>query len=261
MIKEFKISSKNFDEVGTNILNFWKDKNNKIVVLKSDTKDDQVRPFYENFCKKFGQMHLYGEDVNLGDRSSQRSDKSWMEVRFDPKIKNAYRHSTEAQPLHTDGSYIPEYPNATLMCCVSNSSDGGETIFLNSNDLIKNLEIEDNQLLENILQKEIIHERSGLKKIKKILYYDNDKNDYDLNWNYFCVSKNCNKDQKKMIENFYNYLNNSKILKKSLIKVKLLPGDAVVWKDHKVLHGRNSFKATMESERFLWKCAVHINEI
>jgi alpha-ketoglutarate-dependent taurine dioxygenase len=41
-------------------------------------------------------------------------------------------------------------------------------------------------------------------------------------------------------------------------EVKLRPGDAVVWKDERVLHGRNAFRATEASERFLWKCAVDV---
>ena len=48
-----------------------------------------------------------------------------MDVRYDSNIKDAYRHSSNPQPLHTDGSYNPDFPNATLMCCISNSASGG----------------------------------------------------------------------------------------------------------------------------------------
>jgi alpha-ketoglutarate-dependent taurine dioxygenase len=42
--------------------------------------------------------------------------------------------------------------------------------------------------------------------------------------------------------------------------VKLMPGDAVTWKDRELLHGRNAFVANQTSERFLWKCAIDIGQ-
>ena len=60
--------------------------------------------------------------------------------------------------------------------------------------------------------------------------------------------------RKKLIKDL-NYL-----IKEKTIAVKLLPGDAVTWKDNFVLHGRNSFVANNESERFIWKCSIDIGE-
>ena len=34
-------------------------------------------------------------------------------------------------------------------------------------------------------------------------------------------------------------------------------GDALVWKDSEVLHGRNGFIANKVSDRFIWKCAAN----
>jgi len=42
------------------------------------------------------------------------------------------------------------------------------------------------------------------------------------------------------------------------VPIKLAPGDAVVWKDERLLHGRNAFQADKMGERFLWKCAVDV---
>ena len=72
-----------------------------------------------------------------------------MEVRFDPQIKNAYRHSSSSQPLHTDGSYIKKYTNSTLMCCVKNNTRN-LTTFISGNDLFEILK-KNNDLLKNIL--------------------------------------------------------------------------------------------------------------
>ena len=92
-----------------------------------------------------------------------------MEVKFDPSIKNAYRHSSSSQPLHTDGSYVPEYPNSTLMCCKVNKTLGGETTFVESKKLLNLIKKKNKKLFDFLTTKKIIHERSGSIKVKKFL--------------------------------------------------------------------------------------------
>ena len=119
MIKVFELNKnltkKNLDEISR----AWKDKNNKVFYIKNRNLNKNIRNFYEKFGKRIGKLKYLAEDIKLGDRNNQRANKIWMEVKFDPSIKNAYRHSSSSQPLHTDGSYVPEYPNSTLMCCKS----------------------------------------------------------------------------------------------------------------------------------------------
>ena len=59
-------------------------------------------------------------------------------------------------------------------------------------------------------------------------------------------------------EAFFGYLRDSKRVREALVEVKLKPGDCVVWKDERVLHGRNAFLAQEIAERFLWKCALDV---
>ena len=182
-----------------------------------------------------------------------------MEVRFDPTFKDAYRHSSSEQPLHTDGSYIPNFPNATLMCCVANSKKGGETIFLDTKDLVDCLREDNKRLLTDLMSEKLMHERSGDERIEKVIdEYKKDK--YLVNFNYFCVSKKNNKKKLKMAREFFEYLCSSEKIKEKVKQVKLSPGDAITWKDRELLHGRNSFNATESSERFLWKCAVNLGD-
>ena len=179
-----------------------------------------------------------------------------MDVRYDSNIKDAYRHSSNPQPLHTDGSYNPDFPNATLMCCISNSASGGETIFLNLKKLVSILEEEDPELLNFLFTEEIIHQRTGYSQKKPILYNQNDK--LKINFNYYCISKDNLPRSLEFIEKFFYFLNNSEKLKKYIDPVKLNVGDAVFWKDSETLHGRNGFAPKKNSERFLWKAAINI---
>lgn len=257
MILEFNLNDESFTNTGENLLNAWNKDENKVFVLKSKKSGDDIRKFYEFFCSSFGELHKFAEDVKVGNRNNQRTNEVWMEVRFDPNFKDAYRHSSSEQPLHTDGSYIPNFPNATLMCCVANSKKGGETIFLDTKDLVQCLKKENIKLFNQLISEDLIHERSGDRRVEKVIE-ENKKNKYLVNFNYFCVSKENNEKKLKMAKNFYDFLCSSKKIKEKIKQVKLSPGDAVTWKDRELLHGRNSFSALESSERFLWKCAVNL---
>jgi hypothetical protein len=60
------------------------------------------------------------------------------------------------------------------------------------------------------------------------------------------------------IKEFQEFLLNSSSIQQATLGVKLSPGDSVFWRDNYCLHGRNSFVANEESERFIWKCAIDI---
>lgn len=256
MIKEFNFNKKNFQAVGAQLLEEWKKVSNKVMILRSEIQANEIRDFYENFCNKFGKLHYFAEDVSKGNRDNQRTGSAWMEVRYDPKIPDAYRHSANAQPMHTDGSYISNFPNASLMCCIANSDHGGETTFLAIEDLIKVLKDKKPDLLKKLESFDVMHERSGDKRQSKIIYKNN--NQYNINWNYYCVSEKNDREILEMKEEFFLFLQTSEEIDFAKKKVKLTPGDAVTWKDNEILHGRNSFSADSPSERFLWKCAVDI---
>jgi alpha-ketoglutarate-dependent taurine dioxygenase len=181
----------------------------------------------------------------------------WFEVRYDPKHPDAYRHSSNAQPLHTDGSYIPDYPTSTLLACVANAGEGGETTFIDSKEIVKIMETEQPDLLDFLLNNKVKHTRSGDTRIDPIIRVE--ENDVFVNYNFYCVDKSNSFEVLDNIDKFQNFLLNAESIKSSTIGVKLNPGDAVFWRDNYCLHGRNSFVANQESERFIWKCAIDIN--
>lgn len=256
MLKQYTINKKFNEKTSESILAAWMLEENKIFHLKNNEHQVNIRDFYEKVGNIIGNFKLLAEDVSLGDRSKQKANKIWMEVRYDSSIQNAYRHSSNPQPLHTDGSYIPDFPNASIMCCISNNASGGETIFLELNKLVKILEEDDPELLKFLFTEDILHERTGYKNKKKILYMDNKK--LKINFNYFCVSKKNSNQSLKNIKKFFDFINSSKKIKNSLLQIKLGVGEAVFWKDSEILHGRNSFIPKKDSDRFLWKAAIHI---
>lgn len=232
----------------------WKDDANKVFVLRAIEPIGDVRAFYEEHWPYLGRPEAFAEDAGVADRNEQRNGEFWSEVRYDPSYTDAYRHSANPQPLHTDGSYIPDYPNATLMVCVTNAGEGGETVFVSAEDLERVVADEDADLLEYFCKTPVPHARSGESRSEPVLREENGKK--LVNWNYYCVDRT--KSDEGRIEAFQRILIGSPKLRQHLLEVKLRPGDAVTWKDDEVLHGRNGFNASQTSERFLWKCAIDI---
>lgn len=256
MLKNIQLDI-NSPELGCqSLLNAWKNDAVKVVVVELSDNVKDVRAFYQNLFPLLGSAAALAEDATISDRHSQRTGDIWMEIRYDPKIKDAYRHSSEAQPLHTDGSYIPGFPNSSLLCCVTNAGEGGETVFVEAKWVYEALKQEAPELLSFLLDFNIPHARSGDLRDSKVLYLDG--NIWRVNWNYFCVDSRIDEEIKKKAEDFHQFLKDSSLIKSHLISVKLKPGQAVLWKDNEVLHGRNAFNATSESERFIWKCAFDV---
>jgi alpha-ketoglutarate-dependent taurine dioxygenase len=179
-----------------------------------------------------------------------------MEVRYDPSFPDAYRHSANAQPLHTDGSYIPNYSNSTLLACVANAGEGGETTFLDLPDLVSILERENPDLLRRLREVFVPHARSGDRRQSRVI--DGDGDSARIYWNYYCVAKDVDDAARSLADAFHSFLGSSPGVVSRTMPIKLLPGDAVLWRDDCLLHGRNAFNPTRESERFIWKCAFDV---
>lgn len=227
-----------------------------IVLIKASGVLADVRATYDALLPRIGTPHYLAEDVRAGSREMQRTGAIWMEVRYDPRFPDAYRHSPNAQPLHTDGSYIGSFPNAALLCCVHSAGQGGETVFITGEQLVGALQAERPDLLEALQTVTMPHARSGDRRLDTVIRREGEE--LLLNWNYYCVAPDCDATALELRERFAAFLRESPAVRAALVEVKLQPGDAVIWKDNRLLHGRNAFEAHEVSERFLWKCAVDV---
>jgi alpha-ketoglutarate-dependent taurine dioxygenase len=238
-----------------NVLDGWK-RHQVVHIQARSLRPEQVRAFYDELIPSIGTPHFLAEDVRAGGRTAQRTGELWMEVRYDPTFPDAYRHTANAQPLHTDGSYIRDFPNASLMCCVRNAGSGGETTFITAEDVVQALEKEDPALLRDLERIPMPHERSGDRRVHPVIRKESGV--YWVNWNYYCVAPDAPEEAVALRQRFFDYLKDSSAIAERTIPVKLHTGDAIVWKDDRLLHGRNAFQATAASERFLWKCCVDV---
>jgi alpha-ketoglutarate-dependent taurine dioxygenase len=256
MIHEIELTNSTAEQAFSQLQSAWADPKTKVVVFRAANEIADPRAFYDAHFALIGAPARLAEDVTVGDRQDQRTGEIWTEVRYDPKFPDAYRHSPNAQPLHTDGSYIPDFPNATLMACVANAGEGGETTFIDGDDVVSALKAEAPDLLGVLASRVIPHARTGDRRDEKVIDMRDDG--VWVNWNYYCVDSAVDSEGRVAADRFFEFLQSSPLIKQKTVAVKLAPGDAVTWKDRRILHGRNGFVAKKESERFLWKCAVDV---
>ena len=254
MLRTVTLDPSDLARTAASVLEAWRA--GLIVVVKASGAPPDVHSIYDALLPRIGTPHYLAEDARLGSREVQRTEALWMEVRYDPRFPQAYRHSPNAQPLHTDGAYIPTFPNATLMCCVASAKRGGETVFIAAEQLVDALQAERPDLLQSLRTVAMPHARSGDRRVHTVIRRE--RGQLLLNWNYYCVAPDCDASVLELRDRFAAFLRESPAVRAALVEVKLQPGDAVVWKDNRLLHGRNAFEAHEASERFLWKCAVDV---
>lgn len=242
--------------VAESLLNAWA--NARVVHFAEHPLPEVPMQYFNELVEALGTPHLLAEDATIENRGAQRIHQRWMEVRFDPAIPNAYRHSAAGQPLHTDGSYIASFPNATFMFCVSSARSGGETIFLDAEVLVSILGEKQPDLLKRLETIPVRHKRSGDSRESSVIRYK--RGGAIVNWNFFCIDATSSDEVMDLARQFMDFLNHDEDVERSLVSVSLQPGDAVFWRDDHVLHGRRPFEAESVSERFIWKCAVDIGK-
>lgn len=250
--------------VADRIKSVWK--TCKVIHISGPKPQGDLRDYYWKVLTGFGYPVPMAEDVSLGDRNRQRTGSYWTAVRYEPGIEDAYRHSPNAQPLHTDGSYCSGTgldhdlaPGAVpfgFLGCVSMSDDGGATTFVDGVDVIEALREEDPELLARVESVEVPHARSGDRRVHTIIRYEDGVP--KTNWNYYCVDQEASDEVKRLREDFFRFVNNSPAIKRAIQSVKLGEGDAVIWRDEETLHGREAFNPKAPAERFLWKTAMMV---
>lgn len=256
MLLEIPISPAEPTKAVNSLLHAWRDTSTKVVVLRAEQEIPEVRHFYQALFPLLGTPRAFAEDVTVGGRDEQRTGEIWMEIRYDPAFPDAYRHSPNPQPLHTDGSYIPDFPNSSLLACVSNADQGGETTFIDVDNVVLSLESEDPALLEQLRSVVVPHSRSGDRRESHIL--EEGMGSRKIYWNYYCVAEDAEPNVRSLADRFHTFLQDSPQVQNKTLATKLRPGDAVLWKDDEVLHGRNAFVAHDVAERFIWKCAFDV---
>ncbi|MCO7223785.1 TauD/TfdA family dioxygenase [Pleionea sp. CnH1-48] len=233
-------------------------KKNKVVKLTLGFHVENLREFYNVITDRLGRAQDIAEDYAAG---GAQTGERWMEIRYDADVPDmsAYRHSKNAQPLHTDESYIAEPCDVMVFYCKNKAARGGETLFVDGVELVERMKVVDPELLSELSETSVIFEKAGNKRIEKIIDLENPLQPV-FNYNYYCISPNESDANKSLNRRFFEFLETH--VKGSYLEhaVGLRPGESVYWWDHFVVHGRNPFEAYDTNDRFIWKTGVIWND-
>lgn len=203
-----------------------------------EASEEQIRDFYKSIAGKAGSFVRRNEDHKNGNVVN--CDDEWIDIVFEEdKKKESFRFSDIYQPLHTDGAYVDHHLDLNFLCCIQQAEIGGDTIFVDANDIFSIMKKYENDLFSEVCKFDVLFDKgTQQKKQSKIISFNQD---VLLNWNYYRVSKNNDKKIIELCEAFHLFLE-QKIVRAGLCKsIKIKKGDAVFFFDQKVLHGRNSF--------------------
>jgi alpha-ketoglutarate-dependent taurine dioxygenase len=226
----------------------------KIVKVVPGWHIPDLRGFYDVATEYVGRYISIGEDFTKG---GVQTGEKWLEIRYDHDIPDlaAYRHSKNAQPLHTDESYIANPADIMFFYCVNKAEEGGATTFVDGPVLVNYLRSYDGQLYEDLVNNEVCYRKADEFRKKPIISFDK-KGIPMFNYNYYCIDKNENDFNKQLNKRFFDFLQDQVAFSYMIEAVYLNPGEAVAWWDEYVLHGRNSFKAEKTNDRFIWKTGL-----
>lgn len=251
-IKELNLRSTDATESGKQLKQILKD--HKVVKIVPEWHISDLGEFYDGVIDNAGEVITIGEDFTQG---GVQTGERWMEIRYDHDIPDlqAYRHSKNAQPLHTDESYISDPADIMVFYCVNKAHKGGCTTFVDGPELVKYMRTNHPELLNKLTTTKVSYKKGGEERTEFII----DLTNPDLpkfNYNYYCVSPDETEENKKLNKDFFEVLQSEVANSYMVTKVGLNPGEGVAWWDEFVLHGRESFSAEKTNDRFIWKAGL-----
>ncbi len=228
---------------------------NAMLRIKGPTYSDQIRQMWQDVIYHIGNIRdeKNYESLQNGAAAPQGKHKwIWTDIINDPDYPNTFRHSTTAQPLHTDGAYMAEHSEFVFFLGEKSCTKGGETLFISAETLHEELEQNAPELLTNIINTPVRHAKDGYEATNRCIL-SNDSNGYLLNWSYVNARPEEASSATTIKEAFHKFLAKHIIAKNKCTPFKLSSGEVLIWRDRRFLHGRNAFEASTRGERIIWK--------
>ena len=242
LLDELKLKIKNLKK---NDLN----KKNYFVILKNLGKNKkEIKKNTIKFAKFFGtaiQQNNRGKKII----SVKPDIKKLLKFKNESAKKELRYHQTNlGGSIHSDGPQLNMPPKYVLMTCLNQSSEGGESIIVNTKRIFQNLKNKKPEILK-ILKQNYLFERRGFHKEDKPLFLNKpifSNNLKDLKFRYlkdYIISayqlknKVLNLKKRQAMRQLDRMLNKKKFQK----KYKLKMGDMIIINNNILAHGRTGF--------------------
>ena len=262
MNKQF-ILSDDIDVLGNEIKNFFIEKGNFVIIKNYNYLSDQeIIKIYDNLNSIIGKKI----PIDLVKDTYELTDNYWADVKYtyDSDEKQFWRSSNH-QNLHTDNTFCDKehYANLSELVCLKPVEYSGNTVIIPNNKLVDIIKFVDkhvgSNLYNEILDLDIYYNsRNNLYSKRKILTYDKINNQYIFCFNYFPANRGKNlEDEMNIVNKLNNFLEEKLMLSSDIMyEIKLNRGDALIFNDELVMHGRKSFIGT----RHYIKTGIQLDE-
>tara|TARA_R100000458_G_C8248621_1_gene225989 strand:+ start:412 stop:1176 length:765 start_codon:yes stop_codon:yes gene_type:complete len=249
MHKDVKYSQLKEEELARLVLSI---KNSEYpLIIREACNENRTEDYWYNFVKN--DCNLEADHRHIGiDGSSQKSQ--WWEISNQKDKSISYAYSVTPQPFHCDNPWFSNGPEINFFIMKKQAVQGGEQFFYPVSRLINDLEKLDPALLTDLLETSVVITKGdeGFENKTPILTLNDGGKVY---WQYYRTVKT-DKFINELCERFWAYLKGME-KSDSVNYVRCETGDAFVFHDNKMLHGRTAFKAENERDRVLlqsmWK--------
>jgi alpha-ketoglutarate-dependent taurine dioxygenase len=260
---EYIITKTNIITLGEKIKTFFENYGNYVVIRNYENlKDEEIIDLYETLNKNIGQMI----PIDLNENTYCPTMQYWANVKYNfTSDEKQFWRSSNHQNLHTDNTFATKvfYSTLTELVCLKTAEYSGTTTIISNEKLIELIKFVDKNkntnLFDKIYNKYINFSIDNTCQISKpILTYNPEKKKYIFNFNYYpAIRAINNKENNELIDTLQLFLEEKIIHSNLLDDVKLNRGDAIIFNDELVLHGRRSFIGT----RHYIKTGIHMSEI
>ena len=250
IVKEFILLNEEPHTLGLNIKTFFLNGGECAVIKNFNSLiDSDIINYYNKLNSVIGKI----VPVDLEENTYKCTEHYWTNVKYEfGSDEKQFWRSSNHQNLHTDNSFAFEnyYANLTQLVCLKPSEYSGNTTLISNEKVVELIKFNDKNnklnMFDKILNKYIYFSVDKCMQIKKpILQFDSLKNKYIFNFNYFPAKRAKNtEDDIKVVEEL-NYFLEEKIMCSNMMnEIKLYRGDAIIFNDELVMHGRRSFLGT-----------------
>ena len=223
-------------------------KKNYYIILKNLGKNKKdIKAKTIKFANTFGTMISQNIDEKKIVSVKPNVHKLKKFKKDNAKKKLRYHQTNLGGSIHSDGPQLIQPPNYVLMTCLNQSSEGGDSIIVNTKKIFQNLKKNKPKILRTLKEKFLFDQRGFYKKKFKVLnkpIFQNTSKDIKFRYlrdyilsGYELKKKSLSLKKKQAMSCLDEMLSS----KKFQIKYKLKIGEMIIINNNVLAHGRTGF--------------------
>lgn len=211
----------------------------KVVHYRGAPAGVDLTAHYRDLAASAGRFVKRDENFRTGAQGEAEAE--WLDIRFDEAHKTeTFRHSDTRQPIHTDGAYTSYHFDISFFFCTQQAQFGGATTFIDGNHVVDLLRAIDPPLLAALTSTDVVFDKGdSQRKLARVIRFDD--HGPRFNWNHFRIAAENAPETRAMCDAFFAFTEHRIVDAGLLTPLVLAPGEAVLFHDERVLHGRNAF--------------------